>query len=526
MEIIREIIRVATSHASSSIRILDPSIEQNALNHYLFHGIKENQFTTEDEAAKVLFGSDASDKRFSTLRGRFFDWISNTLFHLNIRQPEFTPYQEAIYQCNRRIFCARTLASFGARASATWFARRVLTKSQRYDLTAFKVQALEILREHSSYTGAEKEFELYTEELNAAFKARQAEIESDEYLYRLYMYYSKMTEIEDDVMELANRYAKDVEKVRSQVDTRTLALNDYRIRSIVSQIQGDYKETIRVCEEVERYFEENTRFASKARLAEFLLLKMTCYFYLNDYERGGKDAESCLVYFKKGTYNWYVFLEYYFLLAMHTRHWEKAAEIFREVVYHQSFRSQSEDRIEKWRIFESYLRYALEISDKEELLDSKATLMGRKFSLYKFLNEIPEFDADQRGRNISILVIQIMYLLEREDLDILVTRGRELDRYASKHLRKEDHYRSNCFLRSIRVMIDKNFDFERARALGEKYHRKISGTSLSYDGDFDSLEVIPYDQLWDRVLEVLKKVEMDSDGESVYVGADEEQDSD
>ncbi len=507
MEIIREIIRVATSHASSSVRIMDPNVEQNALNHYLFHGIKEDQFETDDDAARALFGTDASDKRYTTLRARFSEWMVNTLFHLHIKQPEFTPFQEALYQCNRRIFLAKTLASFGARSSSSWFARRVLTRSQRYDLTSYRVQALELLREHASLTGSEKDFEGYCAEMHEAADTLMKEMRTDEYLYRIYLHFSRSSEVDSEIRKLAAAYVKEAGEIYRQRTTRTIALNYFRLRSIQAQIEGNYADTIEVCGEVEQYFEENPRFASKTRLAEFLLLKMTSYFYLRDFEAGSANAEASIAFFKKGTYNWYIFVEYYFLLAMHTANYVKAADIFREVVYHQSFQSQALHRIEKWRIFEAYLRYALEISGQEDALDPKSSLMARKFSLYKYLNDTPEFDEKQRGRNTAILSIQILFLLEREDLDILRTRAAELDRYASKHLRKEDNYRSNCFLRMIRVTVDKEFDYTRIEQLGRKYIRKLNATPLVYDGSFNTLEVIPYQTLWKRVLENLQNIE-------------------
>ena len=112
-------------------------------------------------------------------------------------------------------------------------------------------------------------------------------------------------------------------------------------------------------EEAEQFLEENPPFRQEVKLAALALIRINYYLQLRDYENGRKNAEKCLELFSEGTNNWFVFLEQYFLLAMHTENYINAAGIYLKVINHPRFPFTASERQEKWKIFEAYINYIL-----------------------------------------------------------------------------------------------------------------------------------------------------------------------
>jgi hypothetical protein len=234
-------------------------------------------------------------------------------------------------------------------------------------------------------------------------------------------------------------------------------------------------------------------------LGEFALNQMVACMHLGDYASGEANAQRCLGYLTEGSNNWMIFLEYFFLLCMHTGNYTRAEEVYHQVTSHPRFGSLDSARAEKWRIFDAFLHYM-----RQDASDSSSE--SRRFHLHKFLNEVPIYSKDKRGLNISILILQILYLLDRKDWNGIIGRTESLKVYASRHLKRDDTFRSNCFVKMMLTMEKKDFDREETSRIAGKYFSKLQSSRFDYRGDLGSLEVIPYERLWENVLSRLKQV--------------------
>lgn len=151
--------------------------------------------------------------------------------------------------------------------------------------------------------------------------------------------------------------------------------------------------------------------------------------------------------------------------------------------------------------FEAYLNYIFETENlnRDFLNDGK-----RKFRILKFLNEVPNYSKDKRGFNIAILIIQILYMLEKGDYTGIINRSEALNVYCSRYLRKDESYRSNCFIKMLLTMEKEDFRYERTKQLAMKYYRKLTEGNEEGQNIVYEWEIVPYEILWDKVLNRLK----------------------
>ena len=160
---------------------------------------------------------------------------------------------------------------------------------------------------------------------------------------------------------------------------------------------------IKASNDAAKYLEEHPLLSASIRFGEFALHRMVAYLHLRDYENGRKTAEESLDYFPEGSIHWMIFQEYNFLLSMHTGQFEAADEIFERVNSHPAFKSMEAWRTEKWTIFQAYSHFIMTAGQDSS---SSEETSGKRFSLNKFLNEVPIYSKDKTGMNVAILILQ------------------------------------------------------------------------------------------------------------------------
>jgi hypothetical protein len=262
-------------------------------------------------------------------------------------------------------------------------------------------------------------------------------------------------------------------------------------------VSGQFAMTLQLCDMAENYFKLNEHLTPSARLGELEINRLESYLYLRDYENGSKTAHRCSAYFPVGRNNWFFYMEYYFLLAMHTLRFQRATEIHSEVTTHPRFALQQEALRERWRVFELCLNYAnrsLHSARKEsEVIDIDG-----------LLETVPIYSRDKQGYNVPILVMHILLLLERGDLDAITQRMEALKTYRTRYLRAKTNRHSALFFKLLTIMEANSFDYEVILEKGKKYYEQLRTLPSAYTEVHEGVQILSYAWLWERVLERLE----------------------
>ena len=496
MKKLQEIIRVIGRKRLKKIEVFNESGSQrNNLYYKLYRGIKDGKFTTDEEAAAALFGCSPSDKKYLMLKSRVKARLINSLFFLESTTSELS---QAIYKVNRNFVAAKFLLLNGAKDIGITMMKSTLKISEKYSITEITVECLRILRYQSAFQGREKDFRNYDERLKMKLKVYQGELRAEEFLALLSLPFAKSNQRKFEMKGEAYRYLEELDEIRKEATSLNLEMLYFRLRIIVLQIGMDYGGVIETCKRGEIFLDQHPQVAMSIRYGEFAFYRMLAFMHLGSYEDGKNLAARSLYLYKEGSVNWMIFLEYYFLLCMHTHNYKKAAQIHQQVVAHPRFSHLDKNRTEKWLIFEGFLKYMTQ----NLTIEGQAT---SRFNIFKFLNEVPIYSKDKRGLNIAILILQVLFLLDRQDYDGIISRGEALKVYCSRYLKRDEHFRSNCFLKMVLIMEKKGFQKEQTRQIADKYYTKLKSSRFSYEsGNLNTLEIIPYEQLWQTILSKLK----------------------
>ena len=118
---------------------------------------------------------------------------------------------------------------------------------------------------------------------------------------------------------------------------------------------------------------------------------------------------------------------------------------------------------------------------------------------------MPIFSKDKRGLNISILIVHVLFLLLRKKYDEIIDRVDALSQYKHRHLRDDASMRSNFFINMLLQVPKRDFHPRAAERHAEPWIKKLQQTPINIAEQGIEVEVIPYEALWDMVIDILER---------------------
>ncbi len=506
MKYLREIVQIVTKFRESKVEIVDDTTTINSEDNVakLFLGIKNGSITTDQKAAELIYGSTFLDTKYTSLKNRLKKGLLNSIFFLDIRTPEYAEQTVAFYKVNRDTFVVKVLARLGARNSAIKKAESSLKNSQKFHLTPNTIEFLLSLRNYSSTFGNEKDYDRYDALLKTALKTYEAECVAQEYNDRLILKFAKSSADQPEMKGIVEEWCKELDVLRRKYDSFNLSYNYLRLQSQSYQISQEYRSSVNICTEAEGYLAANPHLSNPTRVGEFALQKLICYLNLREYENGKEAASKCASAYPEGSNNWFIFMELHVYLLMHTEHFKEAESVYNEVTQHPRYVFQPEHKKESWRLLELYLRFALGSESTDATQEAKTPAM---FDLKKFLRAVPSYTGDKRGYNVAILILQILYLLDNNDFSNIISRMDALRTYRTRYLRVSSNKQSALFFKMLQIMETNSFSYEITKQKAQKYYDRILSTTAESSEIQDGPQVLPFDWLWRKILEMLKQKE-------------------
>ncbi|MEO0629087.1 MAG: hypothetical protein AAFY91_18990, partial [Bacteroidota bacterium] len=120
-----------------------------------------------------------------------------------------------------------------------------------------------------------------------------------------------------------------------------------------------------------------------------------------------------------------------------------------------------------------------------------------------FLNNVPAFSQEKQGMNIPLLIIQILFAAQDKRYRRSVEAIEAVEKYISRHLKTDTHYRSICFVRGLLNLPKAGFHYAAAKRYGQKYIDRLKEVPIEAGNQNYRLEPIPYERLWEICLSTL-----------------------
>lgn len=501
MEILKELTTVVTKNKVKRIEMIGNPTNYSSHVQKLYEGIAEGSLTNDQEGADFFYKEGEYRQIYYTrLKRQLYKRLINSLFFIDINQPEFNDYQKAYYSCHKDYAAIKILIGRNARRNAIQLAEKTLKRALKFEFTDLVVSLARDLRLHyGTILGNHKGYSNYKSIVRKYQKILQAELMAEELYTDLAINFVNSRATKVEIESIAMDYESELLELIENFDSYRLNLFAYLAISLRYQISNDHKNTLRVCEKAISFFDTKPHIASKTAMVNFLFKMLGCYIQLKKHDKGEEVAERCLSLLPEGSSTWYNILNHLTILLFHTGQFQKAYEVYKRATSHPNFKTLYKSISEHWLINEAYIEYFISIGKIE--LDK--TEEKKKFRLSKFLNEVPTYSKDKRGNNITLLILQLLFLLQKRQYGKVIDRMEALNIYCHRYLRRDDTFRSNCFIKMLLQLPPAHFNKKAAIRKAKKYSDKLKEVPLETAKQSNELEIVPYEMLWEFVLESL-----------------------
>jgi hypothetical protein len=498
MKNLLEIARVVTKRKVRKIEIFDDHSLRNNKSKFnqFYEALRDSKFKNDREAANALYKCSPTDPKYRQLKSRFRKRLLNTLFFLDINMPKAANYDRAYYSCHKDWTLVKTLIWYNAPNSAAQLARQILTTSLKFKFADLIINSSRILRDYAAQQGDERSYEEYDNYIKEYNDILGAEIRSEELLQRVVMNYYKPLSKTQELAENIEGYCEALVSLSEQYDSPVIFYNMYLVWIFAYEMQQDFESMLEVCEQGEQFVQKNAVYKQHKKMVSFQTKKMSAYLHLRNYRDGRATAEQCLKELKTGTEDWFSFMDYYFLLAMHVGNILQSVTIFKLVFTNSKLRKQNNETVEKWKIYEGYIEYLIMVEGKEIPVLKK--YQSKQFQPSRIISKPAVYSKEQRIFTVHMLILQVLFLFEERKFNDAIERIDRLKKYANRQLRREEYSRPVQFIRLLQQYAKS--DFQPTEVTGtERYLNQLKDTPFFYRGVSDELEIIPYETLWEYV---------------------------
>jgi len=476
-------------------------VNPSKLDEFYF-GIIEGKLTSDQEAASFLYQSKPSSHAYKKLKNRLQDRLINSVFFIDVNKPSYTDYDKAYYNAQKGLAACNVLFGKFARNAAIELAEKIIRIAVKYEFSEIIINLCLKLSRHfgSSLQGNLKKYVYYRELHLQYFEIFSAEVLAEGYFNELRMHYTNSTATQLNIADKAEKYALNLEEYKGKVITTRFLLFSNLVFSQEHESRNDYGKLLTVCQEATKQLMSKENFRKNA-VYLFLSKMLICHFKLKQFDEGILAYKKSLKLISKYSLNWFNLNDSYFKLALHSNKYQEAYKILLIVKSNQSLNTKYNNIKETWRINEAYVNFFTIIG---KIQRSETDTVSGKFRINKFLNEVPVFSADKRGHNIPILIIQILFLLQQKKYGKVIDKVEALNAYCYRYLKKDDTFRSNCFIKMLLLLPKCNFHRIAVERKSKTLLGKLNSVPLEIARQSADIEIVPYEDLWEIVMDMLE----------------------
>ncbi|SFH15893.1 hypothetical protein SAMN05421739_106193 [Pontibacter chinhatensis] len=493
MKELQRLIRIIDENTPATSPLINLQ-ENNTLESKLFYLLKNNTAYSDEAVAKEIYGSEKLTGTYRTLKYRFRKKLYNHLYFLYQSADNVKSGNEATYVCLSLLTQAQALMLHSEVKLAVKLLEQVAQIAAEHDNTEMHIRALEGIKAIYQDLGKRKELAKCNKDLMDLYRIQGQEREAiflyDDTMLVLKGYTAEKSQTLDMFPAALARLWELWEKSgSSKVFSKWHVLNTAYLEQL-----GEYSKIADSIAQAEALVEAkkvNTSWYNRKFNSYIIVYAL---LQSRQYEKGLRLAAENIKLFGKHSANWFAFMENYVLLAMHSKQYELAEELLRDVIEGEHLRKLGDSSIERWELYRRYFAFAV-AQEREEQLQDLSTGITTKLLI------LPN---DKVGFNLALLVLDVLEKLAAPHVEDLALHAERVRKYTRKHLKGEKAERPRIFMRLLLLVLTKSS--AEARAQGEELLEKLKTTPLPGDA-FTEVEIVPYEHLWELALHLLNRRE-------------------
>jgi hypothetical protein len=495
---LKDLVKTITRNKVKQIEVLGNAGEDGSMVEALYDAISKDRVETDEEAAKLLYGKNESQKSqaYLRLKGRLERNLVNTAFFVDVNQPMFNERSKAYYNCYRDFAAAYILIGREARRPGIHLLEQTLEQTVKYEFVELAAEIARRLRAESRGLGNYGMQEKYSVIHREYEEKRRLEMVALEYVENLINYYFVRRSPSEEIHKLASTYYDELTVLAKVADTSQFYNYLGQVGIIKWLSVNNCEEALRICDETIEILgkRQNT---NRAALTAIALQQIACLTQLRVFDGQAEAAIAyCLSLEEVGSFNWFRTHELQVHYCLFARRYEQALELFETASKHPKFETLGGAVRDNWQVYGGYLHLLAALG---KLDAAKVEAVVGVFRYAKLSNEIEVLAKDKQGMNIPLVFLPILHHLVKGTFDSADISVEALEKYRKRYLDNDMNRRSAAFLNLLIAFAKRDYQSAAAARKIKKELEVLSKEQPQVAGQTFAVEIIPYEDLWEMM---------------------------
>jgi hypothetical protein len=494
------IIRTFDKYKIQRIDILN-NPDSTSRSTQLYKQILKGKITDDDEAAQFLFGKDANKKtgKYRTFKTDFKKRVLNTLLFINTAHEDFDEYQQFFYEANREWMTIRALNRQGIVEPAHSMAKALVESVIKYEYTELAVVILETIKITEPIYGDKQSYQYYHELSEYQTAVWLAEQKARHYANLLRLETIRTKDYKPHLQATIQSYLDELNPLMDKYSSTGLHIQGRIVELGYHSCVNDHHSLVETSERALVFFRSKP-FLSKMAISGFLHQKTASLSLLKRFEEANFAIDETIALRTKGSHNWFKANQSKVILYFKMHRFSEGYALYKDIIAMPEFKQiiMGVHR-EHWLLFNAYFHLLYQFGKAPDLPLKEA---HADFSFLKLVEEMPTLATDKRGMNLTLVVLDICFMMAQNQRAALIDSVESFQKYFSRNTKKEDpNYRFHQFGNML-LEIPKS-GFRRALIEQNTAHLFKDLESVTFDSSDASyyMEVMPLEDLWTIVLE-------------------------
>jgi hypothetical protein len=497
MDTLKELVKIVNRKRLSKIDVFDKTFlnQDNANLYYkLYEGLESGKIKDDESAAQYIYDSHDKDAKFRKLKSRFKTKILKSILLFDVDDVFNNEQVKAYYECITQSQIIEIIVKLTGTSKLVYeLIKDNYPKALKYNFYDVLKNYSYLLITYYALKGDKKAFKeeelRYLKYIDLVHKEQLAK-----YLYsKGIVEIVSATTVNNDLLSIVKENVDKLFEIKNEINNPEVNFFYYYISLLYNEYNNDVEQILKLCDETEKLMQDNFQIASNNRKTIVLIYRVRAFLQLKLFNEGINLLNSDTSFFpSENVYNWYILKEFEFKLYLQSINLTEAYKVYQQVIDNKSFKRQVVQLTEKWKIFHAYLVF----------YDSFLNKGDYKFSLPKFLNDVPVNSKDKSGYNFAIRVIEILFNAARKDYNLIFSKMDALRVYRTRYLNDNTYKRNHLFL-SILLKAEKS-GFSNKEMANANWP-EIAELRKQNSHIIADWEIIPYEALWDIFVELAKK---------------------
>lgn len=504
MDEIVSLVKFVSSQRTQQIDLFSSRDSLPFKTRLLYDAILNSQVNSDEDALELLYKGDISKRRsYLKLKNRLRKRLLNTLVFVDTNKRDLTDRRKVGLELGRFVVIMNILWDRLQHKLCLPLAKKQFARAVKFEYAKYAVELGEYILYYYGVVAPDlKKFNAFKKQMIRVREEMEFEIRSTEIYSEVSIGYTTNVGLSKTYLNEMKEFCLELESQQKRAIYIKANLRAYNIRSSFALMIKNYDKAIDIAEEAIKYV-EGKKFATGNVTNQFVSNLIIASISLGNYKLANQYSDKIMPKMGINSVNWYIQRNYRFIIFTGLEDYQSLYSLTLEVVNSKNYKKFTLQN-EYWKVIEAYIQFMIRLGVIDPSLDESG-LELKPFRLNKFLNEVPKYSKDKRGLNVSILVVQFLFLLLDKKYDAIIDRADALKQYTYRYLKNDETFRSNLFLKLLIKVIEQDFHPVAVERHTQKLFARLHETKRNTDFQSNQLEIIPYEKMWEFVQQLLEK---------------------